>query len=81
MDWVKLAESMKSRRTFLAEVVALGGFSLVGKTDAAPVKPVMFWRGEIAKADVVNSNKRIYPKDVLEKEVERFKSLDRKSVV
>lgn len=69
------------RRTFLAEVVAVGGLSFAGVAPASPDNNKVVWRGIINRADVVNSNKRLYPREVLENAVANFKKLPPRTLV
>ena len=64
------------RRNFLAEVVTLtGGFAFGSKAFAAtPEQGVFKFRSVVCVADVVNSNKRVYPRAVLEQQVEKLKT-------
>lgn len=77
MDLKDLTDHL-SRRKFLAEVVALGGFSFGGAAPSSATTTddkAFKWRGEISRADIINSNKRIYPREVLEKAVVDFHKL------
>lgn len=69
-------EATMNRRVFLVESIAgIGGLVIGGKllADTAQEKTdTIRFTGTLIKADVVNGNECLYPREVLEKEVARF---------
>lgn len=74
-----LSAGTKSRREFLMEIVAVGGLALGAKlTKAEEPKPAKgdpkVYTVQVARADLPNGNRRIYPRKVLEESVRVFQA-------